>query len=147
MKAKKHQPVIETQEQRPLPRFNKVIVIDNNETEQGITEAILKACYVARNVSLETDPYKVIQELHNIERLDEVPELIFVNLHMKSMKDMNFLEEFSNMSDFVKNKCKIIVLTDLADLDEKHRVLKNPCVVRYLIKPLDVFQLREFVNH
>ncbi len=146
MKAKKHQTTFDASDQRPVPRFNKAIVIDDNETEQGITEAILRACLVAKKVKLETDPQKVINSLHNVERLTDVPELIFVNLHMKSMKDLNFLVEFNGMSDFVKNKCKLIILTDLPDLEEKHRVLLHPCVVRYLIKPLDAFQLREFVN-
>ncbi len=147
MKAKKHLPSIEAPDHRPIPRFRKAIVIDDNETDHRITETILKACYVAREVKLEPNPHQVIKNLHNIQRLSEVPELIFINLHMNSLKDLNFLEEFESMSDFVKNKCKIVVLTNLPDLGEKHRVLMNPCVVRYLIKPLDAFQLREFISH
>ncbi len=146
MKAKKHNTVVEIPDLRPTPRFRRAIVIDENTTEFQITETMLRACFVAKDIILESDPHSLIHKLHNVERLSDVPELIFINLHMKSLKKLNFIEEFESMSDFIKNKCKIIVLTSLPDLDEKHRVLMNPSVVRYLIKPLDAFQLREFIN-
>lgn len=146
MKAKKHQHHLSLIEQQPFPRFRKVVVIDDNETENKITETMLRACFVAKEITLESDPHAFIHKLHNVERLSEVPELIFVNPHMSSLKKLNFIEEFETMSDFVKNKCKIIVLTSLPDLEEKYKILMNPCVVRYLIKPLDAFQLREFIS-
>lgn len=146
MKAKSHYRIFESPEVAPIPRFRKAIVIDDNEVDQKITETILQACNVAEEVSIESDPHKVIHNLHNVERLTDVPELIFVNLHMKKLDNLDFLEEFESMSDFVKNKCKLIILTSLNDLNEKHRALMKPSVVRYLIKPLDLFQLREFIT-
>ncbi len=146
MKAKKQTPSFQLQEQQPTPRFHKAIVLDENETEHQITETILRACYVAKEVKLESDPYAAIHNLHNIQRLSEVPELIFVNLHMKALENLDFIAEFEGMSDFIKNKCKLIVLTSHSDLEEKQKILMNTCVVRYLVKPLDAFQLREFIN-
>lgn len=146
MKAKKHLLQPESPDLRPFPRFRKAIVIDENATELHITSTILNACFVAGEIRTENDPSLVIRHLANVERLSEVPELIFVNLHMESCRRMDFLREFDSLSDFIRNKCKIVVLTHLADLDEKHRVLLHPSVVRYLIKPLDVFQLREFIT-
>jgi len=146
MKAKKQNPEFLMPDHRPVPRFRNVIVVDENETENQITQTIMRACYVARSIKLETSPHAVINKLHNIERLSEVPELIFVNLDMKAMNDLDFIQEFESMSDFVKNKCKIIVLTNNPDLNQKHTVMMRPSVVRYLVKPLDAFQLREFIS-
>lgn len=146
MKAKKQIPPFLHHEEQPSPRFHRAIVLDENETEHQITETILRACYVAKEVKLESDPYATIHNLHNIQRLSEVPELIFVNLNMKALEKLDFIAEFEAMSDFVKNKCKLIVLTNHEDLEEKQRILMNTCVVRYLVKPLDAFQLREFIN-
>ncbi|HNQ61864.1 MAG TPA: hypothetical protein PKJ62_05705 [Bacteroidia bacterium] len=146
MKAKKHIRELLIPDHKPVPRFKNVIVIDENETENKITEAIMRACYVASDIKLETNPHAVIHKLHNIERLSEVPELIFINLSMKALKDLDFIEEFENMSDFVKNKCKLIVLSNDTDAGLKHKVMLSPSVVRYLVKPLDAFQLREFIS-
>ena len=146
MKAKKHNPTVPMHVHQPLPRFHKAIVIDDNEMENQITETIMRACYVAKEIKLESNPHAAIHNLHNIQRLSEVPELIFVNLHMKSLEKLDFIAEFEGMSDFVKNKCKIIVISNRNDLEEKQRVLMNSSVVRYLVKPLDAFQLREFIN-
>jgi two-component SAPR family response regulator len=146
MKAKKHQPEIEVREQRPLPRFGRAVIIDNEGIENQITETMLRACFVAKEISIVSDPIQFINDLHNVERLSEVPELIFVNLDLQALKKVDFIAEFQSMSDFVRSKCKIVVLSNTYNLGEKQKLLKNACVVRYFVKPLDAFQLREFIN-
>lgn len=87
----------------------------------------------------------MINFLNNVTRLSDVPELIFLNLDMPNDGGFRFLEEFNNLSDFIRSKCKIVVTTTALDQDTKHKVLMNPSVVRYLVKPLDVFQLKDFI--
>jgi len=146
MKLKKQNQGVAFPDPPPYPRFSKAIVIDSSTTEFEITSTILRACYVAREIEAVKDARSFINKLHNVNRLSDVPELVFINLHMEELNGFDFLAEFSQLSDFVRSKCKIVVLTNLNDTDEKFRVLSDPGVVRYLIKPLDAFQLREFIN-
>lgn len=130
---------------KPEPKFNKVIIVDTSDVDLFISETILNALHVAKEVKKQPHQNEVINFLNNVTRLDEVPELIFLNLDMPDENGFRFLEEFSQLSDFVRNKCKIVVTTSNMDEKVKHSVLMNPSVVRYLVKPLDVFQLKDFI--
>ncbi|MFN8145477.1 MAG: response regulator [Bacteroidia bacterium] len=131
----------------PEPRFNKVIVVDSSPVDLFISETILNALHVAREVKKQMHQSEVINFLQNVTRLSDVPELIFLNLDMPQQDGFIFLEEFNKLSDFIRNKCKIVVTTTNLDQETKHQVLMNPSVVRYLVKPLDVFQLKDFIYH
>ncbi|MBK7573076.1 MAG: hypothetical protein IPI10_16205 [Bacteroidetes bacterium] len=74
----------------------------------------------------------------NTKRLSDVPELIFLNLEMTGLKNFDFLNEFASLSDFIRNKCKIVIVTAQPILE----IVSNTSIVRYLQKPLDVFQLQ-----
>jgi len=106
-----------------------------------INETILKAAGIAKNVAVHSKPADFINQLINTERLSEVPELIFLNLEMAGLKNFDFLKEFASLSDFIRNKCKIVVITAQPIL----KIVANTSIVRYLQKPLDVFQLKEFM--
>lgn len=155
MKAKKIFPNPPFTAVLPKPKFNRVMLVDDNETELFITETILKAISIAREIRLEEDPVSVLNYLQNIERLSEVPELIFLNINMRRMNGFDFLTEFNKLSDFVKNKCKIVAISDIhnnepekvMDADVKYRVMLNPGVVRFLVRPLDVYQLKDFITN
>ncbi|REJ80445.1 MAG: hypothetical protein DWQ44_07100 [Bacteroidetes bacterium] len=88
-----------------------------------------------------------MKRLHDTELLSEVPELIFLNLDDsdESYSARNFMSDFSELSDFIRNKCKLILLSGSRNDDLKHEMLLQPSVVRFLDTPLDAYQLREFI--
>lgn len=131
----------------PEPRFNKVILVDDSDVDLFISETIINALRVAKSVNKLSKPEQVLFFLENVERLSDVPELIFLDLNMPGMDGFKFLDEFSKLSDFVRSKCKIIVISSTVDPVAKHRALMYPSVVRFLSKPLDVFQLKDFISH
>ncbi|MBK7852043.1 MAG: response regulator [Bacteroidetes bacterium] len=145
MKSTRAYKEIAYSEAKPEPRFNKVIIVDSSEVDLFISETILNALHVAKEVKKQLSQDEVINFLNNVTRLSDVPELIFLNLDMPNDGGFRFLEEFNNLSDFIRSKCKIVVTTTALDQDTKHKVLMNPSVVRYLVKPLDVFQLKDFI--
>lgn len=122
-------------------RFERVVLVDDDSLELFINETILKAAGIAKTVEVLSQPKDLINQLHNTERLSDVPELIFLHLEMKGLANFDFLAEFAQLSDFIRSKCKIVVITSQPVL----RLLSNTSIVRYLQKPLDVFQLKEFL--
>lgn len=88
---------------------------------------------------------KVLEDLQKVQRLTEVPELIFLDLNMPEMNGFEFIRRFSELPDFVRSKCKIVIVTSSTDTTDKHKALMHPSVVRFLQKPLDVYQLKDFV--
>ena len=131
---------------RPQPRFKKIVIINDNDVDLFINEALLNEISLSREVKREDSPFNVISELKQTDRLSDVPELIFLDLKMESKNGYSFLDEFRLLSDFVRNKCKIVVITSAEHNEDKFRILMNPSVIRLLVKPVDVFQIKEIIN-
>ncbi len=147
MTAKHTNPSGNEIKQQRLPRYNKVIIIDDSEIDLEIEKIILKGIKLAKTIELKTKGQEVIQELSNIKRLDEVPELIFLDLNMTGMSGLEFLNEFSKMPEFVKQKCSIVIVTGTNDQKTIDLTYSNPNVIDYLVKPLDAENVRKFLSH
>lgn len=130
---------------RTQPRFKRIVIINDNDVDLFINEALLNEISLSREVKRELSPANVISELKKADRLSDVPELIFLDLKMESKNGYSFLDEFKHLSDFVRNKCKIVIVTSPEHNEDKFRILMNPSVIRLLIKPLDVFQIKDII--
>lgn len=131
---------------KPQPRFKRIVIINESDVDLFINEALLNEISLSREIKREDSPYKVINELKQTVRLSDVPELIFLDLKMECKNGYSFLNEFRHLSDFVRNKCKIVIITSSEHNEEKFRILMNPSVIRLLVKPVDVFQIKEIIN-
>jgi response regulator of citrate/malate metabolism len=126
--------------------LNKILIIDDNDVDLFINESLLKEVRLSREVKREISPANVISQLKKTEKLADVPDLIFIDLQVEGKSGLKFLDEFSSLSDFIRNKCKIIVIAGAENYDEKSQILLNPNVIRYLVKPLDIIQLKYILS-
>jgi len=134
-------------ENRPTPRFNRVIIIDDSEIDLEVEKIIIKGINLAKRIDLRTKAEEVINELSNIKRLDEVPELIFLDLKMPGMDGLEFLQSFNELPEFVRQKCNIVVVTSNNDQKTIDMTYMNPSVIDYVVKPLDAENARKFLTY
>lgn len=134
-------------ENRPTPRFNRVIIIDDSEIDLEVEKIIIKGINLAKKIDLRTNAEEVINELSNIKRLDEVPELIFLDLKMPGMDGLEFLQAFNELPEFVRQKCNIVVVTSNNDQKTIDMTYMNPSVIDYVVKPLDAVNARKFLTY
>lgn len=146
MVFQQQQSFVQNQASTSRARFNTIVLVDDKPVNLSIYQALLNAMSVANQIKTAKNGQEILHYLRNLEKLSEVPELLFVDLAASGYEGLGFLEEFSQLSDFVKSKCKIVLISSNHDVEAKHQALLNPSVVRYLQKPIDVFQLREFTN-
>lgn len=131
--------------QRTIPRYSRVILIDDSEMDLEVENIIMRGINIAKTIDLRQKAEEVIQELSNIRRLDEVPELIFLDLTMPGMNGFEFLNVFSTLPEFVKQKCNIVIVTSTFDQATIDKTYANPSVVGYVVKPLDAVNARKFL--
>jgi response regulator of citrate/malate metabolism len=133
--------------QRTTPRYNRVMIIDDSEIDLEVENIIMKGINLAKTIDLRIKAEEVINELSNIRRLDEVPELIFLDLTMPGMNGLEFLNAFSSMPEFIKQKCNIVIVTSTNDQRTIDMTYSNPSVIDYVVKPLDAENARKFLTY
>lgn len=146
MTAKKIEPIEYLPEVRPTPRFNKVLLIDDSKTDLFINQTILKSLLFSKEIQQEMFAERAIQFLQQVEKLTDVPDIIFLDINMPGMDGFEFLAAFNALPEFVKSKCKIIVVTSSPNKEDRHKALMNKNVIRYITKPLDAYHLRDFIG-
>jgi response regulator of citrate/malate metabolism len=129
------------------PRYRRIIIIDDSEIDLEVQKIIMKSINLAKTIDLRTHAKDVINELSNIKRMDEVPELIFLDLNMPQMNGLEFLNAFSFLPEFIKQKCSIVVVTTTKDQRTVDMTYTNPNVIDYVVKPLDAENARKFLSY
>ena len=132
---------------RTAPRFNKVMIIDDSEIDLEVENIIMKSINLAKTIDLRLSARDVIKDLSSVRRLDEVPDLIFLDLNMPEMSGLEFLNAFSTLPEFVQQKCNIVIVTSTNDNKTIDLTYTNPSVVDYIVKPLDVVRAKKFLTY
>lgn len=125
-----------------MEQRKKIMIIDDNLIDQMITAHVLKSNTTDEELLIMENAYLALDYLEaNKNNLNAIPTLILLDLDMPGMCGYEFLQNFKNFAQELKNLCKIIVLTgsDIqADLD---RVGADPYVSKLITKPLSKNQL------
>ena len=123
-------------------RFNRVMLIDDNEIDNLINSRIMTAHNFAAVVDVKTTTESALDLLRTMTvESENLPAIIFLDLSMPVLDGFAFLEEFAKMNDAVKNNCKVVVLSSSISPDDINRASTNPFVIKYINKPLSEMYL------
>ena len=120
------------------------MVIDDSYTDRYIASYIIrKNNFASEIISQESagNALKYLKELSVTPK--DLPQLIFLDIHMPGIDGFGFLDEYDKLPDSVKSNCNIIVLSAWFSPDEKERAKKSIYVSRFLSKPLEKEHLEE----
>ena len=118
-------------------KYEKVMVVDDSELERKITSRLLQLYGLAKEVVIIGSAPEALQYLRTLEHTPmELPELIFLDLHMPGMSGLEFLNEYYLLPNGTRKK-HIIMLTSSELETDRTQALENPYVLYFLNKPLD----------
>lgn len=66
----------------------------------------------------------------------DVPDWIFLDLHLPMMSGYDFIEEFKTLPEFIKEKSKIIIFSVFPKPEQIEKTFQNKFVVGRIEKPL-----------
>ncbi|MEQ9166661.1 MAG: response regulator, partial [Fulvivirga sp.] len=113
----------------------KVMIIDDNEIDIFINQKVLEFNNFASEIINIQAAQNAIDQLKS-SKIEDIPNLIFLDLNMPIMDGFRFLYEFSLLPDEVRAKIKIVVLTSSDNSNDKEKVAANADVLTYISKPL-----------
>lgn len=120
------------------PTFRKILVIDDNPTDRYIAKRMAEKYHFAEEIVLQESALEALKYIKSLESTPELlPQFIFLDINMPGMNGYEFLEEYANLSETIKMNCIILMITTSLHPDDFKRAEENPCVFRFLNKPLD----------
>jgi hypothetical protein len=131
--------------------FEHIVIVENNEADLFIHETLISTLGLGNKVEKRPNFEDVMSELTSVQRLTEVPDLVIFSMpgqekdEEKHKRGENFLNRFGDLPEFIRAKCKLIIVTSASSKEEKLKALMNPSVIRYLQKPIDAHHFRDFM--
>jgi CheY-like chemotaxis protein len=116
-------------------RYKLVLLLDDNPMDNFVNQKILEVSNFAENIIVFQSGQDTLNHLKSVKSPD-IPDIIFLDIMMPVMDGFAFLEAFENLPDFVKNKCRVIMLSTSDSFKDLNRANKCRFVFKFLNKPL-----------
>ena len=130
---------METLNSRKVPH-KLVLIVDDSSIDNFVNQKMIELNNFAEKVIAFTRANKALEYLIELDKnkvhLFEIPCFIFLDLNMPIMDGHEFIRQFKNLSDDIKNNCKIIILTSSVNPIDPMIANEHNHVLTFLSKPL-----------
>lgn len=117
-------------------RYAKVLLLDDNSLDNFVNKKLIEINNFAAAIEVFETAANVLEYLKN-ESYDNLPDIIFLDIMMPDMDGFQFLDEFEKLSEEVRARCKIIMLSTSESFKDLNRANQNRFVCKFLNKPLN----------
>ncbi len=123
-----------------------VLIIDDSNVEIFIAQHLINKKKISEKISTFTTVEESLTYLNSIDKLEEFPDLIFLDINMPVLNGFDFLERFLEFPNTFQEQCEVIMLTSSDDPKDKDRAMNYTVVKDYFIKPLKPTDLDCFLS-
>jgi CheY-like chemotaxis protein len=121
--------------------FFDIILIDDSTFDLFIYEKLLFKSGIANTVKTFSSAREALNYL--VTEGNELPEtVILLDLQMPDMNGFEFIEAFKCVSDNLKSKIKIFMLSSTIDTRDIEKAKASPEIIDLLPKPLEIDLLK-----
>jgi CheY-like chemotaxis protein len=125
-------------------KIDLVMLVDDNDTDNFISRRIIEITKFASSVEIKNSGKSALEYLdENKEIPEKLPDYIFLDINMPIVDGFVFLYEFEKFSAYLKNKCKVIILSSSDNKRDIDKIVNNENVIKFVTKPLTENALEE----
>ena len=124
-----------------IAKCDSVMLIDDSQLDNYINRQMIKVENFAKQVFIYSNGkcvlefFKILEQTENLNR-ELIPDYIFLDINIPIMDGFQFLLAFEKCNKLVKEKCKIVILTNSMNPLDKERLIKNRFVTGFVNKPI-----------
>lgn len=118
-------------------QIDLVMLVDDNDTDNFISRRIIEITNFAKSVEIKNSGKSALEYLEaNKDNPENLPDYIFLDINMPIVDGFVFLYEFEKFNSFLKNKCKVIILSSSDNKRDIDKIVNNDNVIKFITKPL-----------
>ncbi|WP_183559850.1 response regulator [Mucilaginibacter sp. SP1R1] len=122
-----------------------LIIIDDEPIQHFIMRKMIDVYVSSAPVTqYSSDGAAVLDFLYrNKNNGDELPDIIFLDLHMPMMNGWEFLDRFKRLRGKLNKQVNVYVISSSIDPEDISRSKKYNFVLDYIIKPMTKLKLKD----
>ncbi|MAZ27381.1 MAG: response regulator [Cytophagaceae bacterium] len=128
-------------------KLNKILLVDDSESDNFYHARIIKKCNVAENIVIKLSAEEALEYLKTLDgEKYPAPELLFLDINMPGMNGWEFLEAYANLDN--DQLCGIVVtmLTTSQNDDDRSRATSDRRINHFHNKPLTAEYLMQLMQ-
>jgi CheY-like chemotaxis protein len=124
-------------------RLNCIMLIDDDEDDNYFHQIILRKMDIAHHIEVAESG---LEALDYLEKGNEVPDIIFLDINMPGMDGWDFLDEYKKLNAREKTTVIIIMLTTSISPADKEKAEKMPEITSFQSKPMTQEMLNDILE-
>ncbi len=130
-----------------LTQSPKVLLIDDNETDNLITKRIIELSNLSKDIVIKNSGSAGLKYLNeNESNSNALPDLIFLDINMPVIDGFMFLFEYEKMAPRLAKAARIVILSSSDNQAEIERIIENEYVMKHVLKPINQAVLAAVAN-
>jgi CheY-like chemotaxis protein len=114
-----------------------IMLIDDNKIDNFVSLRLIEKTLPGCRFIVATTAQEGLKMLDSQkDELESIPDIIFLDINMPALNGFDFLSRYEKLSEYITNKCKIVVLTSSEKDEDMSDMMKNKFVIQYISKPL-----------
>ncbi|MEP2671484.1 MAG: response regulator [Cyclobacteriaceae bacterium] len=124
-----------------------ICIVDDDDVYQYTVTRALKSDSLVKKILVFSDGEEALDFVtDNIGKVDDLPDIIFLDVNMPIMDGWQFMEEYIKLKPRVGKEITIYMVTSSVDPVDIEKAEKFREISDYLVKPIQPDQLRELVT-